>query len=138
MNKGTLTKGMFLSYKGINYIVVNKLSSGEYQLQNEKRGNFISMSALDVAHNMCTGDLRILAGDEENRIIDIGDVNLLPKIALEKGEWRKKYVDNALKDSFEERTYDVLLNSIESTAEEIIDKKPPSLPTLYRWNQVVY
>lgn len=134
MKSGTLIRGMQLSYKGIHYIVVNKLSSGEYQLQNIKRGNFIPMSALDVAHNMFTGDLCILVGDEKKHINDVDDINLLPDDAIKEAEKRKIYVENALRDTFEERTRNGLQNSTNATAEEIIDrKKPPSISTLYRW-----
>ena len=111
MKSGTLIRGMQLSYKGIHYIVVNKLSSGEYQLQNIKRGNFIPMSVLDVAHNMFTGDLRILVGDEKKHINDVDDINLLPDDAIKEAEKREIYVENALRDTFEERTRNGTLNT---------------------------
>jgi putative transposase len=133
MNVGRLDVGLELEYKNQKYVIVRQLESNEYQLQNTENDKFISLKALDIAHYVSTGELKLNFHVADKSLHKIADINLLPDHVNKENDRKLKYVKNALKETYDRYTKKNLEDSIKVTAAEINDLKNPGVSTVYKW-----
>jgi putative transposase len=128
-----LQVGLNLVYRGMPHTIVSRLPTGNYQLQNQVTKKFIDFSALQIAIHIDDNNMKLLPSVKNFLDVQIDDINLLPPKQKNELDRRHKYVENVLKDTYQNKNVEAFRKSIEDTGKDIGDFKTPSLATVYRW-----
>lgn len=138
MNQVKFQAGLRFWLKGREYIILQRLAGGEFQVRDVVTENLSIIKETALIQYLFKDELEFKTPREsqkpsEKKDYRTADFSQISSELKQEAKRRENYVKAALDNNLETWTQSALTPIIEQVAQAIEDPKPPSAITLYRW-----